>query len=405
MAKLTKRTVDAIAPRAKSFLVFDDDVRGFALRVQPSGEKTFLMRYRFGGADRKLGLGRYGDLTPDEARRLALKARVTLADGIDPGATRRRLAASPTIKDLSDRFMREHVEVRCKPSTRADYRHSLTVVAAKLSRRRVAEVSRADIAELHQSLSHKPYQANRTLTVLSKMFNLAEVWGLRPDGSNPCRHVKKYREVKRERYLSAEELARLGLALERATRRIPDGSGNYVEGPESPYIVVAIQLLILTGCRLNEIQTLKWAYVRDDRLELPDSKTGAKAVPLGNEAVALLHSIPHLPNNPYVIVGDIEQQFATDLQRPWRRIRALAGLNDVRIHDLRHTFASFAVSGGESLPMIGKLLGHTQAQTTMRYAHLSHAPLRAAASRVTAELGLALGLNREARTRQLRIAS
>ena len=404
MARLIKSVVKGAPVKAQPYLLFDDEVRGFAVRVHPSGEKTFVMRYRFGGADRKLNLGRLGDLTPDQARRLALKARVTLADGIDPGATRRRLAASPTIKDLSDRFMREHAEVHCKPSTQGDYRHSLMVVAAQLARRRVAEVTRADIAELHQSLSKKPYQANRTLTALSKMFNLAEVWGLRPDGSNPCRHVKKYREVKRERYLDAEELARLGLAFERATRRIPDGHGKYVEGPESRHVIAAYQLLILTGCRLSEIQTLKWDHVREDRLELPDSKTGAKTVPLGYEAVLVLRSIPRLKGNPHVIVGNIEGECATDLQTPWQRIRELAGLDDVRIHDLRHTFASFAVSNGESLPMIGKLLGHTQAQTTLRYAHLARAPLQAAASRVTAHLGEALGIVGGSKVVPLRVA-
>src|SRR5262249_7338052 len=151
----------------------------------------------------------------------------------------------------------EHVLVHCKPSTQGEYRRALErFINCKLGRRRVAEVTRADIAELHHAYAHIPYQANRALGVLSKMFNLAEVWGLRPDGSNPCRHVKKYREIKRERYLSIEELARLGAALEDATRRQPDGRGNYVEGPESPYVIAAFKLLILTGCRLGEIQTL-----------------------------------------------------------------------------------------------------------------------------------------------------
>ncbi len=308
MAKLTKRTVDAAAPREKAYLVFDDEVRGFAVRVHKSGEKTYLMRYRFGGADRKLRLGRHGDITAEDARRLALKARSTLADGSDPGAARRRLAASPTLKDLSDRFLREHVEVHCKPCTHGDGRHALTVVAAKLARRRIAEITRADIAELHQSLCRKPYLANRTITVLSKIFNLAEVWGLRPDGSNPCHNVKKYREVKRERYLSVEELARLGTALDTATRRCPDGKGNYVEGPDSPFVIAAIKLLVLTGCRLSEIQTLKWDYVREDRLELPDSKTGAKTVPIGEQAATFLQTIPRAASNPYVVVGDVEDR-------------------------------------------------------------------------------------------------
>lgn len=405
MAKLTKRTVDAATPREKPFLIFDDEVRGFALRVHPSGEKTFLMRYRFGGADRKLALGHFGSITPDKARALALKARATLADRTDPGAERRKLSASGTIQDLGERFMREYVLVRCKLSTQKEYRRALDLfINRKLGRRRVAEVTRADISELHHAYASIPYQANRTLGVLSKMFNLAEIWGLRADGSNPCRHVKKYKEHKRERYLDAEELKRLGNVLDTATRRVPDGKGKYTEGPESPHVVGAIKLLIMTGCRLGEIQTLKWEYVRGDCLELPDSKTGAKIVHLGPEALSVLQAIPKVKGNPFVVAGDLDGQYATDLQRPWQRIRKLAKLGDVRIHDLRHTFASMAVSGGESLFMVGKMLGHTQPQTTARYAHLARAPLQAATSRVTAQLGNALGLKSSGEVRQLRIA-
>jgi len=405
MAKLTKRTVDAAHPREKHYLVFDDEIHGFAVRIHRSGEKTFLLRYRFGGADRKLGLGRAGDITAEKARGLALKARAAIADGIDPGAARRRLAASGTIKDLGERFMREHVEVRCKPSTLSEYRRSLDLfINKKLGNRRVGTLARADIAELHHSLAHIPYQANRTLGVLSKMFNLAEVWGLRPDGSNPCRHVKKYREQKRERYLNPEELTRLGKALGTATCRRPDGQGGYTEGPESQYVIAAFKLLIFTGCRLGEIQTLKWEHVREDRLELPDSKTGAKTVPLGPEAVVVLQSLPRVRGNPYVVAGEIAGQPFTDLQPPWQRIRKLAGLDDVRIHDLRHTFASMAVSNGESLFIVGKMLGHTQPQTTARYAHLARAPLQEATSRVTALLGEALGANARTETKLQRVA-
>jgi len=148
------------------------------------------------------------------------------------------------------------------------------------------------LPKLHHAYAHIPYQANRTLGVLSKMFNLAEVWGLRPDGTNPCRHIRKYPESKRERYLTSEELARLGHALETATCRRRDGEGNYIDGPESPYVIAAFKLLILTGCRLNEIRTLKWENLREDRLELPESKTGAKTVLLGFEALAILHALP-----------------------------------------------------------------------------------------------------------------
>ncbi len=209
--------------------------------------------------------------------RIAVKARATLADRTDPGAERRKLSASASIQawakglcaSMSQCAAAEHPErVPARPTL---------FINKKLGRRRVAEVTCPDISELHQAYAHIPYQANRTLGVLSKMFNLAEVWGLRPDGSNPCRHVRKYREVKHERYLSAKELARLGTALDRAMRRQPDGKGKYVEAPESPYVVAAFKLLILTGCRLGEIQSLNGTMSRIARPQIHSS--GATVVP------------------------------------------------------------------------------------------------------------------------------
>jgi Arm DNA-binding domain len=191
MAKLTKRSVDALHPRAKHYLVFDDEIHGFSVRVHASSQKTFFVRCRFGGADRKLNLGHYGSITVEQARGLALKARAAIADGVDPSAAQRKLAASGSIKGLVERFLREHVQIHCKPSTQREYRRSLEFfINPKPGNRQVGSIAREDIAELHHSLAHIPYQANRTLGVLSKMLNLVEIWGLRPDGSNPCRHVK-----------------------------------------------------------------------------------------------------------------------------------------------------------------------------------------------------------------------
>jgi integrase len=229
-------------------------------------------------------------------------------------------------------------------------------------------------------MRHIPYQANRTLGVLSKMFNLAEVWGLRPDGSNPCRHVKKYPEEKRERFLDAEELARLGQAL----REIE------AEDSETASVIAAIRLLTLTGCRLTEILTLKWEYIEGETIHLPNSKTGRRAVYLGTAAREVLNGIEKQPDNPYVITGKKPGSHLTDLQHPWQRVRKRAGLEDVRIHDLRHSFASSAVTLGEGLPMIGKLLGHTQVQTTARYAHLAADPVKSAAERVSETLASAM---------------
>lgn len=210
------------------------------------------------------------------------------------------------------------------------------------------------------------------------MMNLAEEWGLRPDGSNPCRHVTKFRELKRERYLTQEELHRLGATL-------ADAQASQTE---SPFAIAAIGLLILTGARLGEILTLRWDFVDLENrvLRLPDSKTGAKLIYLNDAVIKMLRAMPRLDGNPYVIPGQKPGSHLVELQKPWRRIRAKAKLPDVRIHDLRHSFASVAAGIGMSLPMIGKLLGHSQPATTARYAHLAADPLRAASDLVATEI-------------------
>jgi integrase len=220
------------------------------------------------------------------------------------------------------------------------------------------------------------------MAVLSKMLNLAEKWGERPDGSNPCRHVEKYRERKRERFLSQAELARLGEALAEAERN----------GSESPYAIAAIRLLILTGARVSEILTLEWGHVDFERacLRLPESKSGAKVVHLSPPARELLASLPRIEGNPYVLPGLKERAHLVNLEAPWRRIRARASLEDVRLHDLRHSFASVGAGAGLSLPVIGALLGHSQPGTTARYAHLATDPLKQANNVIGTRIATAL---------------
>ena len=279
------------------------------------------------------------------------------------------------MRALGERFLKEYVPNHCKQSTAAEYRRSVELfINPRIGKLRVPDVQRSDIAALHHDLRETPYQANRTLGVLSKMFNLAELWELRPDGSNPCRHVKRFKEEKRERFLSDDEYQRLGSAL----REIEQ------ERSETPAAIAAIRLLMLTGCRLSEIQKLRWEHVdlEAGELKLPETKTGAKVVYLGEPAIAVLRGIERRDDNPWVIAGRKEDAHLTDLQHPWRRIRARAGLNDLRIHDLRHSFASGGLLVGEGLPMIGKLLGHTQVQTTARYAHLASDPVKSAANRI-----------------------
>ena len=430
-AKITKRLIEDLTPDAGTDLwVWDKDLPGFGVRVKPSGVKAYVIQYRNGHRQsRKFTLGRHGVLTPEQARRLARQALAAVERGEDPAHDRRGHRDAPSVADLAKRFDEEHISVRLKPSTAREYRRNLRrFILPALGRLTVADVVRADISRFHHELRHLPYQANRNLEIISKMFNLAEMWGLRPDGSNPRRHIKKYPEEKRERYLSPAELAALGEALSRAES----------EGLADEYAVAAIRLLIFTGCRLNEIMTLRWEYVDEvgHCLRLPETKTGARIVHLGTPAIDVLAGITRQLGNPWVICGRIPRSRRTDLQPPWQRMRkrttvrlwaravgseeaALverlernlgreptydeclaeaecrhldlpAGLTDVRIHDLRHSFASNAVALGQSLPMIGKLLGHTQVQTTARYAHLAADPVQAAAEQVTSSIAAIL---------------
>ena len=232
-------------------------------------------------------------------------------------------------------------------------------------------------------MSDVPGHANRTLGVLSRMLTLAEVWEMRPEGVNPCRHVKKYPERKRERFLSDDEYRRLGAALRDAE----------TEGLTSPAAVAALRLLMLTGCRSGEILSLKWEHVDLDRgeLRLPDSKTGAKIVPLGEPAVAVLRGIARSEDSPWVLPGFKRGTHLAYLHEPWYRILKRAGIENLRIHDLRHSFASGGLLVGEGLPTIGKLLGHNKVQTTVRYAHLANDPLKSAANRIAGRIAEVAG--------------
>ena len=373
--KLTRRAVEAIKANGADTIYWDGELTGFGLRVRKSGRKNYVLQTRVRGKLRWFTIGQHGRITADEARAAALEILAQAKKGIDPRDADVKREAEPVMADLGRRFLEEYVPVHCKPSTQGEYRRSVELfIDPAIGEMRIAEVERKDIAKLHFDLRDKPYQANRTLGVLSKMFSLAEIWGLRPDGSNPCRHVKRYKESKRERFLSPEETERLGEVLAEAESEMPSA-------------VAAFRLLLLTGCRLSEIQFLRWECVREDCIELPDAKTGGRVVPLGPEARAVLAALPREEDNPWVIRGRLPGSHITDLQRPWRRIRARAGLEDVRIHDLRHSYASRALALGESLTMIGKLLGHTQVQTTARYAHLARDSIQNAAARITGSVG------------------
>ena len=412
--RITKRIVDSIGPGG---LVWDTDVRGFGVRCQRR-DKVYVLKAKAKGKWRWFSIGVHGSpWTPETARNEAQRILGQIADKKDPAAIRDTEKDNPTVAKLAEMFLTEYVEAKRRPGTAKGYRDLIERMAIPaIGQSRVADLTRTDVAKFHHKHKATPYQANRVLAVLSKMLNWAEQRGYRDEGTNPCRFVEKYREQKRERFLSENELAVLGEVL-------ADGERT---GREGPYVVAALRLLIFTGARLGEILSLRWEYVDAERamLFLPESKTGQKAIWLSAPALETFANLPRMERNPYVICGDKPERPLVNLEKPWRRIRERAtvrtwkrgddkmvsglvaglaeklgrepkysecvtaaekakvelpvGLTDVRIHDLRHSFASVAASGGLSLPMIGKLLGHTQAATTARYAHLAADPVRAA---------------------------
>jgi integrase len=382
LTKITKRAVDAVHPSRTDQFLWDRDLKGFGLKVTPSGKKVYLLQYRKGGRGaptKRVTIGRHGALTPDQARKEAVRLSGAIASGSDPAAVRAREKSAPTVRALAERFLNEHVATKTKPRTAVEYRRLVeNIIVPALGRRHVRDVTRGDISRLHHKRCETPYAANRTLAVLSKMFALAEKWGERPDASNPCRHVEKYTERKRERMLSADEFCRLANALDASSR--------------SPYALAAIKLLVFSGARLSEVLNLKWEWIDFERGEarLPDSKTGAKTLHLPAPALAVLADLPRVQGNPHVIVGHIRGARLVNLEKPWRAIRKVAGLHDVRLNDLRHAFASVAASSGMGLPIIGKILGHTQAATTQRYAHLASDPVKAAAATIAGKIADAM---------------
>jgi len=376
MIKITKRFVESLEPNGKDTDYFDDTLQGFGVRSRASGRKVYFVRHRTRIAQRRVTIGVHGPWTTEAARLEAQRLLGEFAAGNDPAAEKAKERAQATIAELGDRFIDQYIPNHLKLSTQGEYTRAIKLfILPRIGKLKIVEVLRSDVATFHHSMRQIPYQANRVIGVLSVMLAQAELWGLRPEGYNPCRGIKKFKEEKRERFLSLVELKRLGEALDAVQHK-------------SPYVSHFFRLLILTGCRLGEIQTLKWDYVdlESSILRLPDSKTGKKTIYLGAAAIDEIKRIPRVVGNPYVICGNIEGRYLADVQAPWERVRKVAMIEDVRIHDLRHTFASRAVALGQGLPTIGKLLGHSQTQTTARYAHLAADHSLAAADQVSQSL-------------------
>ncbi len=382
MAKLTtatisKRTVEALAVE-RDTVYWDSELSGFGVRAYPSGSKYYVVQTRANGkAAKRVTVGRHGIVTAEEARRRAALIIARIKAGEEPLAEpAAALVEGPTVGELARRWLEEHVAVRCKPRTVEMY----TLIVRKhllpaLGRVPALAVDHKRVTELHHSMRGTPSMANRTVEALSRIWSSAEDRGELPEASNPCRVVVKNRERGRERFLSEEEFRRLGRALAEAE----NGNGMSV------HAVAAIRLLLLTGLRRNEVLALRWRDVNLDarEIKLEDSKTGARVAPLSPEAARVLAGIPRVEGNPHVIPGKKAGTHLRNLNDPWDRIRKRAELEDVRLHDCRHSFASRALALGEGLTMIGKLLGHTKVETTARYAHLARESVRESATRVS----------------------
>ncbi len=393
--KLTKRAIDALVPAEKAYKAHDADLPGLSLRVYPNGRKAFFYRYRVGGGRaaqiREPRIGDFGPLTVDQARGIAKDWAAQVRHGGDPAGSRHALREAPIMNALFDRYLSDHARKHKKASSAAHDRRMIDKrLRPAFGSKKVGSVTRQQVRAFHAKFENTPYEANRLLALMSKIFSFAAddlEWIDR--GRHPVKGIKRFEEKKRRRYLSQQELARLGEALAKAE----DGE---LDKPISTYAAAMIRLLILTGARHNEILSLRWDEVNFERgcLELSDSKTGEKEVFLPPAALQILAGLPRVEGNPHVIVGARQGAHLVNIKDPWAIIRSAAGLDDVRLHDLRHSFASVGARGGMSLPVIGALLGHRETATTARYAHLSDDPLRSAADAIGQEIADAMKVKR-----------
>jgi len=377
---LTKRVVDRLSVNGKDAVFWDRDLAGFGVRVYPSGKKVFVVQTRAFGRSRRISLGTHGDpgVSVDKVRKSAAEIIARIKKGQPPVPP--EPAPDPTVADLAGRYFREYVEIHCKPATVSHYRLMLRKhIVPALGERLVVDIEHHDILTFSNGLHHMPTVANRAVDILVKMFNLADAWGWRPSGSNPCRGVPRFRVEKLERFLTHEELARFDEALAAAPG----------ERLASVHAAAAIYLLVVTGCRRNEILGLRWDDLNFEtgEIRLPDTKTGTRMVPLTSPVAEVLNSLPRTPDNPWVFPGRKKGTRLVNLNDSWDRVRKRARLDGVRLHDLRHTFASRALALGEGLPMIGDLLGHRMVNTTARYAHLARDSVRESNAKIAANIG------------------
>jgi integrase len=407
--KIGRRALSALPAVTRPTIFYDNDLTGFGLKASPTGALSYIVEYRpgVGGrsvSKRRMVIGTPKNLTPEEARNQAsgILARVRLGD--DPAAERSIARKAETVSDLLTSFMDNHIRAKRKARTAKLFQGYIdNHIKPALGTRKAPSLARVDIERLHKAIGRtNPVTANRVLALIGAAYSYGSRSGHLPERmANPASGIEKFREAVRERFLTEPELLRLGEAVREAeTVGIPwvnQSKSKHARKSENritnigPHAAAALRLLVFTGARLREILDLRWDHVDLQRglLFLPDSKTGKKTIVLGLPALAVLENLPRV--GKYVIAGTDDDKPRADLQRPWALVSKRSGLAGLRLHDLRHSFASVGAGSGFGLPIIGKLLGHSNSKTTERYAHLAADPLRRASDAISGSIARAMG--------------
>ena len=403
VAKLSNRLIESLTPRSKRYIVWDEARKGFGLRVEVSGLKSFIVRYRAAGGGRnaparEMVIGRYDTWKADDARKEAGKIFNRVDAGQDPASDRNRKRTELTMSGLCELYLKEGTTNKKASTLAIDKGRIEHHIVPLLGKRLVSEVDSRDIKRFMQDVAKGKTKADiktkfrgraiveggkgtaaRTVGLLGGIFTFAIEEKMRAD--NPVRGVKRFADNKGERFLSANELASLGEAI----RQVEAQGAN-------KFAIAIIRLLTFTGARKSEITKLKWQEVDFDRscLRLADSKSGAKVVPLGPPALAVLSGLIQSDESQFVFPAESGGLAFQGTEKVWRKLRLAAGLTGLRIHDLRHSFASAGLLAGDNLAIIGKLLGHADVKTTARYAHLSDDPVKQAANRISNSIAAAM---------------
>lgn len=368
--KLTKRKIDSFSYQGRGVsrdVRWDGLIPGFGIRIYPSGRKTFVLSYRCNGRKRLMSVGSYGVITLDEARDLARKASVNVASGIDPLDQRQLAIQGDSVADLCQAFMDRHAKPHKRSWKDDESRIRLYIVPA-WGTLKASSLKRSDVARVHRKLGEQhPYAANRLLELISKMYELGRIWAVvADDHPNPARRIPKFKEEKRDRWITPQELPRLARAIDLEPNRPARA---------------ALWLYLLTGLRKSELLPLRWSDIDEQRQEIRIGMTKSGRphyVPLSAEAREILRSLPHDEGNPYVFQGTKPGRHLVNIDKPWRRVRAAAGIEDVRLHDLRRTMGSWLAQAGNSLHLIGRVLNHSTPSTTQVYARFGDDHVRAA---------------------------